>query len=360
MGLLSSDVEAVVIELDKANQPLIVGDTISGSVLVTTQKEGVKVKKITLDITGEIEIEFDKKTKKKSKGKNKKGGSKTVNATLRKNVTFFKQAIILEGEEKELPVGMSKYSFSFELPEDGKSSFQGTHGSIKYLAKAMVDIPWGIDNESQLEIFINKIHDLNDDIETLETADAQQTKTVGCLCFASGPISVNVALNKKGFVCGEQLKINARVLNSSKYRIKEVQISLLQVLTYHAKSGSVSHTKAEINEIIDSLDIGSVEATDEKSFEHFLAVPEVPTTLVEGEAVDIKYQLKVVAVPEQSLPTSDEGCCIPITIGNIPHKVAFSSFETGEKYYTLGSEWRQKYTALPGFAGVRHIEYKLK
>ena len=173
----------------------------------------------------------------------------------------------------------------------------------------MVDIPWGIDNESQLEIFINKIHDLNDDIETLETADAQQTKTVGCLCFASGPISVNVALNKKGFVCGEQLKINARVriqtkftkkledlqvLNSSKYRIKEVQISLLQVLTYHAKSGSVSHTKAEINEIIDSLDIGSVEATDEKSFEHFLAVPEVPTTLVEGEAVDIKYQLKVV------------------------------------------------------------------
>ena len=84
----------------------------------------------------------------------------------------------------------------------------------------MVDIPWGIDNESQLEIFINKIHDLNDDIETLETADAQQTKTVGCLCFASGPISVNVALNKKGFVCGEQLKINARVRIQTKFTKK--------------------------------------------------------------------------------------------------------------------------------------------
>ena len=81
--------------------------------------------------------------------------------------------------------------------------------------------------------------------------------------------------------------------NSSKTRIKEVEISLLQVLTYHANSGSVSHTKVEINEVIDSLDIGSVEAMDEKSFEHLLTVPEVPTTIVDGEAVDIKYKLKV-------------------------------------------------------------------
>ena len=75
----------------------------------------------------------------------------------------------------------------------------------------MVDIPWGMDNEGQLEIFVNKINDLNDDIDTLETADAQQTKNVGCLCFASGPISLNVSLNKNGFVCGETMKINAKV-----------------------------------------------------------------------------------------------------------------------------------------------------
>ena len=129
MGLLSSDVEAVVIELDKTNQPVVVGDTISGSVLVTTEKEGVKVKKITLDITGEIEIEFEKKTKKKSKGK-KQGASSTVTSKLRKSLTFFKQAVILEGEEKELSVGVNKYSFTFDLPKDEKSSFSGTHGNI--------------------------------------------------------------------------------------------------------------------------------------------------------------------------------------------------------------------------------------
>ena len=41
-----------------------------------------------------------------------------------RNVTFFTHSTILEGEEKELPVGMSKYQFSFPLPEDGKSSFK--------------------------------------------------------------------------------------------------------------------------------------------------------------------------------------------------------------------------------------------
>ena len=130
MGLLSSDVEAVVIELDKPNQPFVAGDNISGSVLVTTQKEGVKVKKITLDITGETEIEFDMKKKVKTKGTGGKKGSKSVTQTCRKNVTFFTQAIILEGEEKELPVGMNKYGFSFDLPKDGKASFQGTHGKL--------------------------------------------------------------------------------------------------------------------------------------------------------------------------------------------------------------------------------------
>ena len=64
-------------------------------------------------------------------------------------------------------------------------------------------------------------------------------------------------------------------------------------MTYHAKSGEVAHTKSETNEVVDSLDIGSVEPGDEKTFEHFLSVPEVPTTVVDGDAVDIKYKLKV-------------------------------------------------------------------
>ena len=119
MGLLSSDVEAVVIELDKANQPIVAGETVTGAVLVTTQKSGVKVQSITLEVTGEIDIEFEKKIKKK-------------NTKLKQHVMFFKHSIVLEGEEKELAVGMSKYNFSFDLPKDGKSSFEGKYGKLQF------------------------------------------------------------------------------------------------------------------------------------------------------------------------------------------------------------------------------------
>ena len=67
-----------------------------------------------------------------------------------------------------------------------------------------------------------------------------------------------------------------------------MQISLQQVLTYHADS----HTKVEIRDIIDTIDIGSVEADNDNTFEHLLTVPEAPTTLAD-EDVDIKYKLRV-------------------------------------------------------------------
>ena len=79
------------------------------------------------------------------------------------------------------------------------------------MAKANVEIPWGKDCSGTLDIFVNKVFDLNSFIDTLETGEAQQTKTFGCLCWASGPISINVVLNKSGYVCGEKIDIDLKV-----------------------------------------------------------------------------------------------------------------------------------------------------
>ena len=43
------------------------------------------------------------------------------------NETFFTQSVIIEGTEKVLPVGNSKYKFSFKLPDTAKSSFSSTY-----------------------------------------------------------------------------------------------------------------------------------------------------------------------------------------------------------------------------------------
>ena len=127
-----------------------------------------------------------------------------------------------------LPVGTKKYKFEFDLPEDGHNSFSAPGASFSYMLKCTVDIPWGIDAEGSLELFVNEVKDLNDSIgqfsrrmerlgiytnisETLETVDEQDQINVGCGCFAQGPISLNVNMEKTGFVCGEKAAINIKV-----------------------------------------------------------------------------------------------------------------------------------------------------
>ena len=127
-----------------------------------------------------------------------------------------------------MPLGTKKYKFEFDLPEDGHNSFTAPGASFSYMLKCTVDIPWGIDAEGSLELFVNEVKDLNDSIgkfsqqdgkkdfdwfisETLETVDEQDQINVGCGCLAQGPISLNVNMEKTGFVCGEKAAINIKV-----------------------------------------------------------------------------------------------------------------------------------------------------
>ena len=58
---------------------------------------------------------------------------------------------------------------------------------------------------------------------------------------------------------------------------------------------------------------------------------------------------------------SRDGVIIPVTIGNIPHKIAFQTFEDkGEELQELPKSWTQKYPNLPGHTGNKYISYKMK
>merc|ERR1712012_524322 len=133
------------------------------------------------------------------------------------------EVINLMNEERILDKGVTPYKFNFKIPDDARTSFTGDKGHTKYMAKAMVDIPWGMDGEGSLELFVNSLNDLNDEIETLERVEAHHEKTFGILCFKSAPVTTNV-------------KINIKVDNSSNKLIKEVQLHLIQEVTLHAST----------------------------------------------------------------------------------------------------------------------------
>ncbi len=105
---------------------------VTGFVHITTQKDDVKVATIKLEVTGTFstKVSYRKKTK-----------DGTKSATAVHTETFFSQSIIIEGSEKVLPQGNSKYKFEFSLPEDAKSSLKTVGASVAYSMECIADVP---------------------------------------------------------------------------------------------------------------------------------------------------------------------------------------------------------------------------
>ena len=223
MGILGalSSVKQLVIRLDEGNRPYVAGDEVSGTLEVTTEKESLKVDEITITVTGNISNEFEIR---KSNDDKKK---------YRMNEKFWTHRVVLEGKT-ELAAGTKTYSFTFQLPLSLRSSILSS-GSEKgilnsdqeklcnlkigkwkvftnYKIEAVVDVPMGIDKDAELFFNVSHITDLNGEKRTQEKVEEQQTKTFGAFCCESRPVSINMMLNKSGFVCGEKIAIYTKVI----------------------------------------------------------------------------------------------------------------------------------------------------
>ena len=49
---------------------------------------------------------------------------------------------------------------------------------------------------------------------------------------------------------------------------------------------------------------------------------------------------------------------VPITIGNIPHKKTFQTFDNKDGDLHHLTDWASKYPSLPGYTGEKYISYK--
>ena len=68
---------------------------------------------------------------------------------------------LTDGESFRLPAGDHQYPFSFQLPIELPSSFEGEFGYVSYTIKVLVNRPWHFDYETKVVISVNSIYDLN-------------------------------------------------------------------------------------------------------------------------------------------------------------------------------------------------------
>ena len=81
--------------------------------------------------------------------------------------------------------------------------------------------------------------------------------------------------------------------------------------------------------------IGTLEGTETKTFDVEFPIPEVPPSHVDSQAIGIFYSFTIEAVPDMTMGFSLYDTT-KITIGNIPHKVAFRTWAADNMFEMSG------------------------
>ncbi|KAJ8304271.1 hypothetical protein KUTeg_017854 [Tegillarca granosa] len=201
--------------------------------------------------------------------------------------------------EVVLSAGNHEYPFQMQLPAACPQSFESITGRVRYMLEAHVDIPWAFDERYNL---------------TFTTGvEAENSKTLCCLCCASGPIHAKFTLERTGFVPGEAIAIKAEVNNGSNRTMSSSFVTLIMQTSYHAQG----KTKTVTTEVA-KVSKGEIAKGDtDVWYGEKLHIPAVPASDLPGcNIIHIKYM--VVFNVDPSGPAFDLLVPVDVTIGTIP------------------------------------------
>ncbi|XP_055703039.1 arrestin domain-containing protein 2-like [Phlebotomus papatasi] len=215
----------------------------------------------------------------------------------------------------ELPAGVNVYSFKYTLPMWLPSSFEGTHGYIRYAVDVVLERPWKFDTTFKKPFPVCRTLDLNRDISLKLPAQMDYRKQFILSSTSRGILAITVNVLKTGYVSGGFIPIEAIVANNCGYSINQIVFSIRKIVTYKCTYPSKAD-KDEVTTIREKL-VDCLIENDQSSFMERLEIPETPpTTLHFCNVLNITYEARVVAV----IPgiTVNPSVAIPIVIGTVP------------------------------------------
>ncbi|TDG52124.1 hypothetical protein AWZ03_001405 [Drosophila navojoa] len=195
----------------------------------------------------------------------------------------------------ELSPGEHTFSFNVALGRELPSSFRGSHGSIKYKMRVLIQRPWTFDERHTIPFTVVKNMPLPSTYRNNPTPlEKQITKTISL--FGTRPITMLALLPEDFAVRGEPLRICVTVMNNSTTNVEKLRFNILQYVTYY------SHVPLRVQKVecipIASKETGAVSKKSERSFAHELLMPDTaqPTDEQFSGVITISYELRVEAV----------------------------------------------------------------
>lgn len=131
------------------------------------------------------------------------------------------------------------YPFTCHIPQgDFPSSFKGIHGEIDYTLIVGFDRPWHLTKRFQTEINFASHHITDNAL--MAPLSLTNSKTLCCLCCTSGPISMNVRIERKAFRPGEAVRILCEFSNgSSRMATSKAVLVQIQIYSTHGSSRKI-------------------------------------------------------------------------------------------------------------------------
>ena len=297
------------------------GQIIQGQVQVSNSEFMSNIKSVNIKLIGFGEVswtERERRTRRRtsSDGDREEEYYETVN--YRNHEQYLSNKFPLH--QGPLAAGNHVFPFSFVLPPNLPSSFEGQHGHIRYYIEAKLDRSgfFTFDKRKKQFITINSICDLNNIPGVNNSQTNSNSKEFGICCCTSGPLSATVRIPRFGYTPGEVIPISSEIENLSDKRMNATKARLYQDVTFRATNGIKSTTR-----ILQEVRRGPIGAHGSDSWEGVpLAIPAIPPSGLGGcRIIDVTYRLEFIVDP--SGIGFDLKISMPIMIGNIPLRHVF-------------------------------------
>ncbi|XP_052278841.1 arrestin domain-containing protein 3-like isoform X2 [Dreissena polymorpha] len=295
--------------LNNPQQVYYSGQQIDGTVVVDLN-EAMKLRCVSLRFEGKANVHW---TEQHTTGSGKSRRTETRHYYAHEDYFNFDLMLFGSGQSTLLQAGRRTFPFSFFLPPNLPSSFEGAFGNVRYSLKGKIDRPWKFDHKTKKLFAVVSVLDLNEQTMAMSPAEGGNEKNLCCLCCKSGPISATFRIDRQGFVPGETIQLSAEICNHSSRKMKASRVRLIMYIMYHAiqKKRSVQQDVAVASHqaiLPGDSDIWNREP---------LHVPPIPPSYLVGcSIIDIKYVLQLEVDPAG--PAFDLEVPLELIIGTIP------------------------------------------
>jgi hypothetical protein len=215
-----------------------------------------------------------------------------------------------QSPDRKLPPGQYNWPFSFNIPPTAPSSFEGSVGNIRYsLVGKIVTGLLKFNHSAELRIPVQQLVKITDP-RLLQPVRQEVQKRICCLCCASGPIVLTVAVPKTGFCIGEPFQLHTSLENGSSRRLT-INATITQRVVYYAQGHTNWGGKTLLNIASDEI-----APHDTRNWDPTVTIPTEGVNIIHETScrnIKVTYTLNVICRIPRAFNLS---LAVPIQLGN--------------------------------------------